>query len=319
MSVLLGYIPPPQRTQIQHDADAAAKAMMPRFALPPVQLAKGESIRLFDFWSKPEVVTDMGFVFTRIHQFTGSCVWAGGTNAVVSTITAQRMASENPTKAFMPFTLHNYAMSRHYMGDDREGQGSFGSTFAKSLRLDGVRDWPQVPTDNLPDYTMEDGICLNSATEMKWSSYRNPELQSVLAVSKAHLFGATTEAKAVSDIRSLIVNGYGISFACNNYIGNASIQGSGSDACLIGEWDTYGPHQQSIHAYWEHPNFGPLYWAQNSWPGSTYPRDPAGGPVCGCWVKESKVTAAMRLDAEVFGFSHLDWFPAQPEVLNYFV
>jgi hypothetical protein len=29
-------------------------------------------------------------------------------------------------------------------------------------------------------------------------------------------------------------------------------------------------------------------------------------------VKEADVTAAFRLDAEVYALSHLTWFPAQP-------
>jgi hypothetical protein len=314
----LGFIPPSQRSVSQHAAHASAMAGTKQFALPVPKFAKGESIRLFDFWKHPDVVADVGFVFDRIHQQTGSCVWAGGTNGVFSSIAAQRMASDSPIKAFLPFTLGNYAMSRHAYGDDGQGEGSMGSTFAKSLTEDGLRDWPNDGSDHLPKYTHQDGISVTSHDEMVWSSVRNPLLQGVLTASKPHTFGSAAECKSSQDVKAMIGNGYGVTFACNNYIGNAHVQGSGSDACVVGYWDSYGPHQQSVHAFWEHPTLGPLYWAQNNWPGNTYPSDPAGGPVCGCWVKEANLDSAMRnLEAEVFGLSHLNWFPAQPKVLDW--
>lgn len=253
-----------------------------------------------------------------VWQKTGSCVWAGGHCALQSTIAAQRVAATNPTKAFMPFTLHNYAASRHRFGDDSQGEGSMGSTFFASLDEDGVAEW-RPGTLGMPQFNHADsavGVTRND--ELAWSSWRNHDVQSVLQTTKANTIASMGECKYVSDARSMLVNGYGVTFACNNYIGNARVEGSGADACLIGYWDSYGPHQQSLHAVWEHPNFGPLYWAQNNWPSNTYPRDPAGGPVCGCWVREAKVESAMRnLDSEVFGLSHLDWFPAQPKLLDW--
>jgi hypothetical protein len=312
----LGFIPPNERTREQAGAHAAAVARQVAFALPVPAFAKGDKIRLFDFWKMPEVVADVGFVFDRIHQITGSCVWAGGTNAVFSSIAAQRMAADTPIKAFLPFTLGNYAMSRHAFGWDGQGEGSMGSTFAESLTKDGLRDW--VQTDHLPAYTHADGISVTRQTEMTWSSYRNPLLPAVLEASRPHTFGSAAECKSSQDVKAMVANGYGVTFACDNYIGHASIKGSGENALLVGSWDTRGPHQQSVHAFWEHPDFGPHYWAQNNWPKETYPADPAGGPVCGCWVPEDKLDYAMKhYDAEVYGLSHLSWFPPQPAVLNF--
>jgi hypothetical protein len=315
----LGWISPADRTPDQHDAHIRAQATVPplaRFALPMPALQAGQAVRLFDFWKHPDVVADVGFVFDRFHQLTGSCVNCGGANGLFSTIAAQRVAAVNPTKAFLPFTWHNYAMSRHYMGDDGQGEGSLGSTFAKSLSQDGIRDWPKSGA-GLPSWTDQDGISITSRDEMTWSSYRNPALQVVLAAAKDHKVASAAQCSSAADIRAAILNGYGVTFACNNYIGHASVQGSGADACVVGYWDGRGGHQQSLHAVWDHPSLGPLYWAQNNWPGSTYPADPAGGPVCGCWVTEAHVEAAMRLDGEVYALSNLAWFPATPAVLDW--
>jgi hypothetical protein len=312
----LGFITVADRTPAQHAAHAAALGQMVRHALPYRALAPGESVRLFDAWKDPDVVADVGMTFTRIHQLTGSCVWAGGTNAVFSSIAMQRVAGDNPTKAFLPFTLHNYAMSRHYMGDDGKGEGSMGSTFAKSLTTDGIRDW--ASDANLPTYTTSDGISVQSEqVEMDWSTSRNPAIPAVEAVSKAHTFGSASACNSVEDIQAMLQNGYGVTFACDRYIGNASVKGSGTGARVMGKWNGNGGHQQSIHAVENHEQFGPIYWAQNNWPGSTYPADPGGGPVCGCWVLEADVIAALGYNAEVYGLSHLPWFPAQPKVLDW--
>lgn len=312
----LGFIRVQDRTQAQHDAHDEAKTHMVRYSLPAPKLAKGESIRLFDSWKHPDVVADVGLTFSRIHQLTGSCIWAGGSNAVFSSIAMQRLASDAPTKAFLPFCLGNYAMSRHYMGDDRQGEGSMGSTFAQSLTKDGIRDWNVG--DDLPAFTNDDGISVQSAhVEMVWSSVHNPDLNAVLAVSKAHLFGSAGECTTVENISAMVGNGFGVTFASDRFVGHASVVGDGENACVVGKWDSVGGHQQSVHAYWEHPDLGPAYWVQNNWPGNTYPKDPAGGPVCGCWVLEKHVEEALTYNAEVYGLSHLSWFPAQPKVLEW--
>lgn len=317
----LGWIEPVNRTRQQEAAhtDAMNSGAFVRHTLVARSLAPGQMILLTKYWSHPDVVADVGFVLTRWHQNTGSCVKAGAFNMAISSIAAQRIAADSPIKAFMPFLWHNYALSRHYMGDDGQGEGSMGSTMARSLHEDGIRDYPVDRTDILPDYkyTIETGFEITSSEEMQWSSYRNPKVGQVASTTKANVFGKMTEATSVEDILALVQNGYACTFACNNYIGNARIMGSGADACVVGKWDTRGGHQQSILGVWNHPTLGMLYWAQNNWYADQYPKDPAGGPLCGCWVLEKDVIAAMRLDSEVFGFGLLNWFPAQPRILDW--
>lgn len=443
-----GFIPVSQRTQEQQDEHNRIVAMMPRFSLTPVTMAKGESVRLTRSWTSAEVIADVGREFVRFHQITGSCflpgtkvrmadgsnkrieevqsgelvvthknrtqrvvrptsrsytggvysvkadgrgevnctadhqflssasnndewiiaqkldqrnvfhngevvrisslmkadykenitvhcleveedhsflangytvhncVGAGGGNALLTLIGTQRLIAENPTKAFIPFWPLNYGRSRLYLGWRTPGEGSMGSTFFKSLTGDGLIASTE---SGLPQFTTGDGFTLTRSLELQWSDGDSQVVTSYLPSAKPHLIGIAAEIKSVDQIKAAIQNGYPCTFACNNYIGHGQIKGSGVNACVVGSWDTHGPHQQSVHDYWEHPDLGPLYWAQNNWPGSTYPKDPAGGPVCGTWVTEDNVERAMRLDAEVFPLSHLQWFPAQPAVMDYFV
>lgn len=312
----LGFITPNERTKAQEQAHNEIVSKMPKFAIAAPEVAGPVNVRLFDFWKNADVVADVGFVFPRFHQLTGSCVGAGGGQALFSLIAVQRCIADSPTKAFLPFWPFNYGRSRYYMGDRSPGEGSMGSTFAKSLKEDGVIS---ASEQGLPQFKNADGLVLTESLEMQWSDGDSITVTKWEDLAHQHPLGTAAEVRSVEEIRAAIINGYPVTFACNNYIGNASVQGSGADAAVVGRWDGSGGHQQSIHAVWDNPTLGTLYWAQNNWPGSSYPADPAGGPVCGCWVKERDVTAALRLDSEVFALSHLNWFPAQPKVLHWLV
>lgn len=315
-NVPLGYIPPERRTQDQHDFDAQVKATMPRFALPFKALAKGEKVRLTDSWSHPLVVADVGFVFPRFHQLRGSCVGVGAGNAVFSLSGTQRLLSANPTVAFVPWWPYFYGRSRYYAGMTTPGDGSFGSAMAKALITDGVFDNKQP---NLPSFNDDDGLYLTDSLELQWSDGDSNLVEGWLPTGRKYPVGSAAEVRDVGGLQTGLVNGYPATFACNYYPGSASIRGSGENACLMGKWDTYGPHQVSIHNVWNHPDFGMLYWVQNSWPQSVYPRCPTGCPPCGLWVAEADVTKAFTYSSECFLLSHLNWFPAQPEVLSYFI
>lgn len=314
----LGFIRKQDRTEEQHAAHARAEAKMPRFAVAGGSAPTGPvRVQLFDAWKHPKVVADVGFVFPRFHQLTGSCVGAGGGQALFTLIAVQRLLATTPTKAFLPFWPFDYGRCRLNEGDRGQGEGAMGSSFAETVVKEGVIDAKEA---GLPAFEHADGLVLTERLEMQWSDGAGPATK-YLDAARVHPVGTAAPCRDVADVRTAILNGYPVTFACNDYIGHASVQGSGSDAALVGRWDSSGGHQQSVHAVWDHPTLGPLYWAQNNWPASSYPADPAGGPVCGCWVKEKDVTAAFRLDAEVYALSHLNWFPAQPDlpdVLDWF-
>lgn len=199
-----------------------------------------------------------------------------------------------------------------------------GSSFAQSLHDDGVDKWPEDTSDTLPDYRrVGEHIEISSRDELTWSSYRNRVVRAMLDKTRANKegkLGSAAELRSAMDIRGMNFNGYGVAFACNNFIGNAAIKGSGANAAVVGKWNGRGGHQQWVFGFWDNPDLGPLYAVGNNWADNTYPHDPAGLPLCCCWVTESKVAAAFRLDAEVYSLSRLNWFPAQAEkLISYFI
>ncbi len=316
MAPNLGWITPADRTQDQTDAHEAAVKKMPRFAMAPTPVAAGTKIMLSDFWNKPEVVADTGMSFTRspFHQVTGSCVGAGGGNALFTLITVQRMLSEGATKAFIPWWPFSYGRCRFNEGDRGKGEGAMGSSFAETIAKEGILATTEA---GLPAFQNADGLTLTERQEMDWSDGGSSLVTAYLDKARPHPLGSAAEMRSTSDMKTAIVNGYPGSFACDRYIGNASVQGSGADAAVCGRWDNNGGHQQWFFGYWENPTLGPLFAIGNNWPGSTYPKDPGGLPLVTCWVKEADVQRAFGYSAEVYAFSHLSWFEAQPSILDW--
>lgn len=304
----LGFITPGERTTRQADAHAAIVQKMPRFALSAPAVAAGTKVMLSDFWRKPEVVQETGVDFDRapFQQLTGSCVGAGGGNALYTLICVQRLLSEGATKAFVPWWPFSYGRSRLLMGDRGQGEGSLGSTFADTIVKEGV---VAASEPGLPAFKNGDGYVLTTQLEMQWSDGDSKPCVDYLDEAKPHPIGTAAEMRQPQDMKAAILNGYPGSFACNNYIGQAAVRGD----ALLGRWDGSGGHQQWFFGYWEHPDLGPLYAIGNNWARETYPRDPGGLPLVCCWVKETDVAAAFRLDAEVYAFSHLTYFPAQAD------
>lgn len=319
----LGWIAPADRDADAQAAHAAAIAAMPRFALGAGDIPTGPlDIRLYRAWEHPDVIADCGGVkFNRFHQITGSCVGAGGGNALFTLIAMQRLLSSGATKAFIPWWPHPYGQSRAIAGFRGRGEGSLGSTFFTALKQYGVPDALEATTQGIAGFEQTDGLMLTSREEMDWSDGGSQLVKSFNDEAIRRPLGTGQELGDIVSIRAALANGSPITFACDRYIGRASVKGSGANAALCGSWDSSGGHQQSLHGVWDNPDLGPLYWAQNNWPSSTYPRDPAGGPVCGCWVTEANVSAALRYSAEVFALSHLEGGvvvqPNVPDVLNW--
>lgn len=316
MAPNLGWIAPSQRTQDQSDAHEEAVKKMPRMALPHQDLASGEKIILSDFWNKPEVVADTGITFDRspFHQLTGSCVGAGGGNALFTLICVQRLLSEGATKAFIPFWPFSYGRCRFNEGDRGQGEGAMGSSFAETIVKEGVI---AATEKGLPSFSNDDGLVLTERLEMLWSDGGSRLVTDFLDEAAPHPLGSATEMHGPQDMKTGTINGYSGSFACSRFIGNASVQGSGENAACVGRWDSSGGHQQWFFGYWNNPELGPLYAIGNNWPRSTYPKDPGGLPLVCCWVKESDVQRAFGYEAEVYAFSHLKWLEAQPSILDW--
>lgn len=313
----LGWIPFRDRTQSQTDAHDEARKHRVKFALPPVSTA-GVKVMLTDFWKHPLCVADMGQEFTGFHQLTGSCVGASEGDAVCTLSCVQRLLSQGATKAFIPWWPFPYGRTRYNEGDRGQGEGAVDSVMGRTLQTEGIFD---INQPGLPKFSTDDGMYLTSRLELQWSDGASIA-QSWRDLAKHYPVQGIASLGSVEDIKTAIINGYPVLDGCDYYIGNGSVQGSGDNAAVVGNYDGRGGHSTCYLGYWDNPTLGPLYLYSNQWPTSTYPRDPAGAGRCCVWVKESNVQTLFRnggSDGETMALSHLTYFPAQPELLNWLI
>jgi hypothetical protein len=313
----LGWIPPAQRTQEQNDAHALAmQTVLPRHALPPVTLAKGEKVILTDAWKDPGVIADIGSAFTGFRQLTGSCVGVSTGNWIFTLGAVQRKLGK--TKAFIPFWPFCYGRTRFTEGDRGQGEGATDSVAGQIVTGEG---YFAITEPGLPTFDTRDGMALTSQQEYQYSDGASSLVTKWLPLAKQHT-GAKATCNSTQEIWNAVGNGYPVIDGCDNYMGSGSIKGSGADAYSATRYDGRGGHSTCILGIWEHPNDGQLMLYSNQWDGSTYPTDPAGAGRCCAWAPMSEWEKLFRTGGdggETMALSHVDWFPAQPEILNWFV
>ncbi len=313
----LGWIGPDQRTREQNDAHELNLLTMPRFFVPGYQEPpRGTKVILSTAWTDPGVVADCGIKFDRspFQQLTGSCVGAGGGNALFALIAVQRKLAENATRAIIPFWPFSYGRCRFLEGDRGQGEGAMGSSFAAQVAREGVLASTE---SGLPQFKNTDGLELTSRLEMQWSDGGSSLVTHYLSAARAYPLGTAAPLHTTQDMKVAALNGYPGTFACDLNIaeGSSRILGSGENAACVSKWNRSGGHQQWFFGWWDNLELGPLFAIGNNWARDTYQPDPAGLPLCCCWVREADVQAAFAYHAEVYAFSHLNWFPLQIDKL----
>jgi hypothetical protein len=245
-----------------------------------------------------------------------NCVGASAGNWVFTLGAVQRTVAENPTKAFVPWWPFFYGRTRYNEGDRGRGEGAIDSVMAETCRKEGVF---AATESGLPQFDKSDGLTLTSNLELEWSDGGSSTVTKWMQTGSQHLLGTTAPLNSPQDIRAAIINGYPVIDGCDNYVGHGSIKGSGDNAYVTGHYDGRGGHSTCILGYWDHPNDGPLYLYSNQWPSQTYPKDPAGAGRCCVWLPESEMQKLFRTggDGETFAGSALQWFPAQPKILEW--
>ncbi len=313
---LLGWIAPELRNQAQADAHEAAVANHVMFALEPPTVPKGTKIVLTDVWKHPDVVADIGFEFTGFRQLTGSCVGVSAGNAVFTLSGLQRLLSDAPTKAFVPWWPFAYGWTRTNEGDRSPGEGAVDSVMGQTLVKGGTFGIDEIPDE--PPYSHSDGLALTSSQELQNSVGSSAINSKYTTLAKTHLVGSVATMSSVADIKAAILNGYPVLDGCNNYIGHGSLSGDRA----LGTYDGRGGHSTCYLGYEEHETLGPLYLYSNQWSGSTYPQDASGKGRCTVWVKEANVAKLFNTGGsggESMALSRLTYFPVEPKILDWFV
>lgn len=300
-----GWIPFEDRTREQAYAAAAAKAEMPKFQIVGrSNYGEGRAF-LFDLWTHPQTVEALGFAYPGNHQLTGSCVGAGGGNALFTLIAGDAISRGEPEEIVVPFWLLPYGRSRFYMGDRNPGEGSMGGTFAKAVREDGTLN---AKNEIFPRFKNTDGLIWGESVEMAWSDGDAKQTLDLLESSRKHVVRTTAECSSADDVREAIVNGYPCT-AASDWGGRMKCRVQGTPEVLLNDRVTDWAHQMSVQGWWDHPSLGEIFWIQNQWGLEVHGRDPAGGPGGGFWILKKDMDSICR--SEVFAFSGFDGFPSR--------
>ena len=317
ISMPLGWIEPAKRTPMQQDLHLATMRAMPVFAAPGSAFIKpevGTKILLPGLWNHARVVDRFGKPFTGVHQITGSCVGAAGGNVLTTLSMIEVLTSNEPELISMPYWLWLYGLSRRYAGMNGEGEGSFGSTFAKAWSQDGSPDMYDTNLALPQPKSTNDGWVWGQQLEMDWSdgNVSRPEVKKEGVKHK----GTATPAMSAEAVRDFILNGYPCTRASMRFVNPNSA--SVKNGALIGTHNGRGGHQEGWLGYWNHPQNGELIWEQNQWGLNTYGTDPGGGPLGGCWITMATCQSMIdEPDSEVFAFSQYEGYPAQPNLYDW--
>lgn len=312
MDIQTGWIPQSERTPEQQKLHNELLERMPAFGLygekPPV----GFRILLTDLWKHPRTVEALGREFLGWFQYSGSCVGVGGGNGQQTTLLSDLLIRKEPEKPVLVFWPYNYGRSRQLGGMRGRGEGSFGSTYAKSAAEDGTPDWDG---EGLPAVSVANGmLVIGRQAELTWSDGTHAP-QSVREEGKSHKY-ITAPLSSADQVRDAIVNGYGVTRAGMVFTnpGSASVQGD----ALIGRYNGRGGHQESWLGYWNHPTHGELFYEMNQWGANAYGKCPSGAAPGGCWIRYADVDAFCKSrNAEVYALSNYDGYPGRPEVFDW--
>lgn len=307
-----GWIQFDEMTTEQKQAHLANIEKMPSFSLFGEKPEVGFRLLLTDLWKHPATVEALTQAFLGWFQYTGSCVGVGGGNAQQTTLLADKLIRKEPEKPVLVLWPYNYGRSRQLGGMRGRGEGSFGSTFARSASDDGSPDWEG---EGLPPVSQANGMfVIGRNAELQWSDGTFAPA-AVREEAKMHKFTSAPLSSA-DQVRDAILNGYAVTRAGMVFTqpGTARVEGD----VLIGRYNGRGGHQESWLGYWNHPTHGELFYEMNQWGANAYGKCPSGAAPGGCWIRKADVDAFCRAQyAEVYALSNYEGYPARPEVFDW--
>jgi hypothetical protein len=306
---LFGYISEEDRTEEQNNL--VASMIPPELSISGntvyTNVNNEKKICITDLWKHPVTVAANGFPYPGIRQVTGSCVGAGGGNAIASLAMADAIIRKEAENPLVPFWLLPYGRSRFYLyGRHTRGDGSTGATFARAVREDGVL-W--ATKEGLPKFQNSDGLVWGRETELNYSTGQfAPE------EAKKYLVKDTALCRDHNAVRDAICNYYPVTCA-SRWGGNMRCQVE--HGVLMNQRTTTWSHQMSILAWWEHPQLGEIFWIHNQWGLNAHGTCPSGQPQGGFWVRKQEVDWICRA-GETFAFSQYSGFPAQ-QIVDWYI
>lgn len=298
-----GWVPPECRTR-----EEAAKVSNVMASLPPFQLSgsfRGDKVKVGLYEARQKIAKTQHP--PTINQSTGSCVGAGGGNALMTLRDVEIAIGGKLAEPDMFWWLYTYGESRELSGMRSRGDGSTGAGWAKAITTKGTF---LATEPGLPPFEMRNGwYYLSPSIERQWSDGQmEPGKWDPLAAQ--HLVKSAARCNSAEDVATALQNGYPCTVACMFGTRGQKRLGDGDNAVMVSEWDGSWAHQQYIDAWWNHPTLGELFRVGNNWGPDAHSPAVDGSPNGGYWVRKATMQR-MCGGQEVFALSAFNGFPAR--------
>ena len=298
-----GWVPPESRTREETTRHEATMASMPAFQLQGTFRGDKRKVGLYEARQKLGKTQHPAY----INQSTGSCVGAGGGNAVMTLRDVEIVLGGKLAEPEMVWWLYTYGESRELSGMRSRGDGSTGSGYAKAITTKGIF---AASEPGLPQFENRAGwFYLSPSIERQWSDGQ-VEPGKWDPVASKHLVKTAAPCRTAEAVATAIQNGYPCTVACMFGTSGQKRLGEGDNAVMVSEWDGSWAHQQFIDAWWDHPSLGELFRIGNNWGPSAHSPAVDGSPNGGYWVRKSVMQRMCQGD-EVFALSAFNGFPAR--------
>jgi hypothetical protein len=299
-----GWIAPHERTAAQNKLDARVQAELPRFN---IRGRFSASQRRYPLWMAPKILTGQ---FARYNwQTTGSCVGAGGDNALKTLMPVEILLKGDLEVLKDVWWLYAYGRSRFHGGMRGRGEGSFGSAWAEAVLKDGFFE-DDGTGGKLPDFQVRDGwLVLPAKVELDWSDGAKIP-QEYLTKGRAHPVKSMARMRSKDDCFEAIANGYPLTQASNFGFSGAKVKGS-EFPIRVATWNGSWSHQTYVDEAWDHPELNGIYYRWgNNWGPDAHGEPTGDEPPGGVYIHESTLDQICK-SGEVYAVSGAEGFPAQ--------
>ena len=302
-----GWIRPEDRTSSQTEAHEQCKSELIRTfgasGLSGQPVNKGDR---YPLWKVFEALP--GKKAPYVNQTTGSCVGAGGYNALMTLMMVEIVTKKEPEKwnlLWWPFT---YEVSRSLAGFHSKGEGSLGTTWFKAIKDFGM---PRADYPGLPKYQQRNGwLYLDESIELKWSY--NPELRDEWdEEAMEHPIEGGLEVRSIEELDAALTSGYPCTIASGIWGTRSS---EDLDGWMVAKWNDRWSHQQYIdEVVYPSSKTGKLYRIGNNWNETAHPRPTMGEPAGGYYVREKHMAKILEdKDCECFMLSDFTGIKEEP-------
>lgn len=299
-----GWIPPDERTKEQRAQAQAFHASLSPFGIRGRFRANQ---RRYPLWMAWKILT--GEFAPYNWQQTGSCVGAGGDNALKTFLAFNILmggALEELRHVWWPYA---YGLSRYYSGMRRPGEGSTGSGWAEAVLKDGFIE-DDGKGGKLPDFTIRDGwLVLPGSVEIKWSD-GGAIADEYLTAGRSRPIKSMARMRGKADCYEAVANGYPLTQASNFGFSNPRVQGS-RQPIRVATWNGSWSHQTYVDEVWDHPELNGIYfrWG-NNWGPDAHGSPTGDEPPGGVYIHENTMDQICK-NGEVYALSGAQGFPAQ--------